>query len=245
MPWQFLGEFELINDWIFSHSVEGEIFRIIHRPIANLSRETSLRAVIAQGFLDDAGLNRFSSKIFTYNEELEVFTFYFPEGLSEHSIIFKRLDKNNIPWIVELQMFASDNPIEDYQNYLITRFGTNVINQFSQTLITQSITNMGLYPLLSTGSTTPKSEFKKLLANKPAKILNKNDSRTQIRLYSSGNAILLANGFDETGKPLEEILRMPPNYYHEDVVTSAGMYKGDIWAISEAETYINVIEFSG
>ena len=231
MPWQSLGEFELINDWIFSSSVEGEIFRVIHEPIPNYSRETTLRAVIAQGLLDDAGLNRFSSKIITYNEE--------------HSIIFKRLDKNNIPWIVELQMFASDNPIEDYQNYLITRFGTNVINQFSQTLITQSITNMGLYPLLSTGSTTPKSEFKKLLANKPAKILNKNDSRTQIRLYSSGNAILLANGFDETGKPLEEILRMPPNYYHEDVVTSAGMYKGDIWAISEAETYINVIEFSG
>lgn len=244
MPWQFLGEFELINDWIFSHSVEGEIFRIIHRPIANLSRETSLRAVIAQGFLDDAGLNRFSSKIFTYNKELEVFTFYFPVGLSEHSIILKRLDRNSIPWIVTLEMFFSDNPEEDYQNYLITRFGSNTIEQFSQTLITQSINNMSLYPLLFSGSTTPKSDSEKLTANTPRKILAANDSRTQIRLYSTGHPILLATGFDESGEPLEEILRMPPNYYHEDVITSAGMYKGDIYAISELETNIHVIEFS-
>lgn len=161
MPWQSLGEFELINDWIFSQSVEGEIFRVIHRPISGYSREISLRAVIAQGFLDDAGLNRFSSKIFTYNEELEVFTFYFPVGLSEHSIIFKRLDKNSIPWLVELQMFVADNPEEDYQNYLITRFGTNAIAQFSQNLINNTVSNMSLYPLLFSGSTKPESETKK------------------------------------------------------------------------------------
>ena len=76
MPWQSLGEFELINDWIFSSSVEGEIFRVIHEPIPNYSRETSLRAVIAQGFLDDAGLNRFSSKIFTNTTILRSDHFY-------------------------------------------------------------------------------------------------------------------------------------------------------------------------
>lgn len=244
MPWESLGEFELINEWIFSRLIEGEIFRILHRPIAGLSRETSLRAVIAQGFLDEAGLNRFSSKIFTYNDELEVFTFYFPVGVSEHSIIFKRLDKNNIPWFVELQMFVADNPEEDYQNYLITRFGTNVITRFSQTLITSITKNMSLYPLLFSGSTTPSSETIKLVANKATKLLSSNDSRTQLRIYSTGHPILLATNFDENGQPVEKLLQLPPNYYHEDVITSAGMYKGDIYAIAEQETYITVIEFS-
>lgn len=244
MPWQSLGEFQLTKDWRFTDPVEAEIFRIFHRPIPN-KPERTLRGVVAQGFIDeDSQLNRFSSKLFTHGEDLEVFTFYFPAGLNEHSIIIKRLDDSQIDWFVRIEYYYSNNPTEDYQNYLLTRFGSDAITQFSQTLVNNTISNMSLYPLLSTGSTSPKSEVKKLLANKSTKILSANDSRTQIRLYSAGHSILLATGFDETGKPLEEILRMPPNYYHEDVITSAGMYKGDIYALSSSETNITVIEFS-
>jgi hypothetical protein len=244
MPWQSLENFELTHDWVFSRSVEGELFRLIHQPIADLP-EQLMRGVIAQGFIDeDSRPNKFSSRIFAYGVEPEVFTFYFPVGLSKHSIILRRLDKNPIPWTVELQMFASDNPEEDYQNYLISRFGTAAITQFSQSLITQSITNMSLYPLLFSGSTKPESKSIKLNPNSPSRVLDKNDARTEIRLYSTNHPLLLTTGFEENGEPLEILLRVPPNYYHQDVITTAGMYKGEIYAICEQETNIYVTEFS-
>lgn len=244
MPWQSLGEFQLTKHWRFTDPVEAEIFRIFHRPVPN-KPERTLRGVVAQGFIDeDSHLNRFSSKLFTHGEDLEVFTFYFPAGLNEHSIIIKRLDDSQIDWFVRIEYYYSDNPTEDYQNYLLTRFGSNAITQFSQTLVNNTISNMSLYPLLFSGSTKPKSQSEKLVESTPKKILSANDSRTQVRLYSTNQPILLATGFDEMGEPLEEILRMPPNYYHEDVITSAGMYKGDVYAVSESETNIHVIEFS-
>lgn len=241
MPWNSLGQFQLKNKWEFSRLVEGEIFRIIHQPIAELPAD-SLRAVIAQGFLDsNLKPNKFTPKIFTYGEEFEIFSFYFPVGLSEHSIILRRLDKNPIDWIVELQVFVGDNPTQDYENYLVSRFGKDAIQQFSQTLVG----NMSLTPLLFSGSTTPNSQInQKLSSNKPEKIIKGNEARTEIRIWSSGQPVMLTTGFDEAGKPLELLVKMPPNYYHQDVITTAGMYKGDIWAISDSETYIDIVEYS-
>lgn len=243
MPWRSLGEFKLTSDWIFSDLVEGEVFRVSHRPITGLPSDL-LRAVIAQGFVEQNSINKFNPKIFVYGKEPELFTFYFPAKVSQHSIIFKRLDKEPIEWKIQLETFVGDSLNEDYQNYLINRFGKEAIFHFNQTLITNLTTDMSLVPLLFSGSTSPKSNSKKINANKPVKVLSANDSRTQLRLYSTGHPILLATGFNEVGEPIEELLRLPPNYFHEDVATSAGMYKGDIFAISEFETYIHVIEFS-
>lgn len=241
MPWKSLGKFKLIkNLWFFSELVEGEIFRIRHIFIGNLPKDP-LRAVIAQGFFDnDGNPNKFSPKIFTYGEELQVFTFYFPEGLNAHSIILKRLDQNLIDWTVELEVFYSNDPQQDYQNYIVNRFGKTAINYFSQTLIN----NMALYPLLYSGSTTPNSHSFKLAQNKPIKIVSENQSRTELRIQSSGHSILLSTGFNEEGKPLDVLLRVPPNYYYQDVITSAGIYKGEVWAICESESLVHVTEFS-
>lgn len=241
MSWKSLGKFRLGNDWIFSQSIEGEIFRVKHQSIDSLPTNT-LRAVIAQGFIDAEGIaNKFNPKIFTYGKEFEIFTFYFPVGISKHSIILKRLDKNSINWIIEVEVFKPDNPSEDYENYLTSRFGREAITQFSQTFVN----NMTLTPLLFSGSTTPNSSIrKKLSANKPERIFHANEARTEIRVWSSGQPIMLCNGFDESGIPLELLSKMPPNYYHHDIISSAGMWKGDIWAVSEAETYIDYVEYS-
>lgn len=241
MPWISLGQFKLNNNWTFTQSIEGEIFRIVHQPINNLP-VNNLRAVIAQGFIDSSGKpNKFTPKIFTYGEEFEIFTFYFPVGISEHSIIVKRLDKNSIDWIIEVEVFKSNNSSEDYENYLTSRFGREAINQFNQSFVN----NMTLTPLLFSGSTTPNSSIrKKLTANNPERIFHANEARTEIRVWSSGQPIMLCNGFDEAGEPLELLSKMPPNYYHHDIISSAGMWKGDIWAVSEAETYIDYVEYS-
>lgn len=243
MPWEKLGIFFIKDDWTLTKPVEGELFRIKHFKIYQ-SNKYYLKGVIAQAFKDSFGINTFDDKRFGYRPDPEIFEFYFPVGLGEHSLAFKRLDNSNITWRIEAEVFYSENPAEDYQNYITNRFGQTAINQINQTLITNTINNMSLYPLLFSGSTTPKSETLKLVANKATKLLSSNDSRTRLRIYSTGHPILLATGFDENGQPLEKLLQLPPNYYHEDVITSAGMYKGDIYAISEQETYITVIEFS-
>ena len=122
-------------------------------------------------------------------------------------------------------------PQENLNNYLTARFGADTIN-------------MSLYPLLFSGSTTPKDYDKKIPANKQTKIITENDSRTELRFYSTGHPILLTTGFDESGNALATLCRMPPNYHHHDVITSAGMYKGDVYAISEGETYLYATEYS-
>lgn len=241
MPWEELGTFELItNKWIFSGEIEGEIFRVSHIPINRLPND-SLRAVIAQGFVDEEGIpNKFNPKIFAYGEESEVFTFPFPVGLSNHSLIFKRLDKNAVEWKIKAEVFFAENPLQDYENYLIARFGSATITQFNQSLIS----NMALYPLLYSGSVTPTSNKIKLESNKPVKLRSENTGRTQIRIRTSGHAVLLATGFNESGSPLVVLEECPPNYLYVDQASSAGMYQGEIWAVSEHETHVSYTEYS-
>lgn len=239
MPWEKLGIFFIKDDWTLTKPVEGELFRIKHFKIYK-SDKYYLKGVIAQAFKDSFGINTFDHKRFGYRPDPEIFEFYFPVGLGEHSLAFKRLDASDISWRIEVEVFYSNNPTEDYQNYIANRFGNTAITQFNQTLIT----NMALYPLLFSGSTTPKSSEIKLSANKVTKVLSNNDSRTEVRIQSTGHPVLLTTGFDETGKPLEVLLRIPPNYYYQDVITSAGIYKGDIYALSATETYIYTTEFS-
>lgn len=228
MPWNLLGNFDLKQHWQFTAPSEGEIFRVSHQ--LTFDKETSVRGVIAQGF-EDSQVNIFNPKLFSYREETEIFTFYFPLGLKQHSLCFKRLDVNDSQWLVNVEVFQSENSEDNLNNYLLARFGAE-INQ------------MSLFPLLFSGSTTPEDHHKKLPANKPTKIISANDSRTELRFYSTGHPILLTTGFDEANKPLATLVRMPPNYHHHDVITSAGMYKGDVWAVSEHETYLHAIEFS-
>ncbi|MGD1910784.1 MAG: hypothetical protein ACFB2X_07985 [Rivularia sp. (in: cyanobacteria)] len=227
MTWISLGQFELINIWQFTKSFEGEIFRVKHQ--LNGDDYSAVRGVIAQGF-EDTQVNVFNPKLFSYREESEIFAFYFPIGLSQHSLCFKRLDASKSNWIIDVEVFQSENPQDNLNNYLITRFG--------------EATAMSLVPLLFSGSTTPKSYEQKLVKNKPTKILNENDSRTELRINSTGQPVMLTTGFDETSKPEEVLLRMPPNYYHNEVASSAGIYKGAIYAIAQEETYLYITEFS-
>ena len=230
MTWNFLKEFQLSKDWQFTDPVEGEIFRIRHKLIrAEYFNKTLARGVIAQGF-DDGNINIFKSKLFAYKEEHEIFTLYYPQGLKERSLCFKRLDDSTDKWSIFVEVFRG-SPEENLKNYLIARFGEETVN-------------MALTPLLFSGSTDPNSLDKKIPAKKPAKVLSSNDSRTGLRIYSTNQPILLTTGFNESGIPLNILLKLPPNYYHEEMISTAGIYKGDIYALSEEETSILVIEFS-
>lgn len=228
MPWTNLGTFNLTNHWVYSSPVEGEIFRITHHSIEEYPEE-GLRAVIAQGF-HDAGLNVFKPKRFVYSNEIEVFNFYFPQGLEEHFLAFKRLDKSNTEWIITVELFHSDNPEDDLNNYLISRFGETAMS--------------ALYPRLNSGGLKPKSGDTVLSANVPKKILDNNIARGSYTFRTTSSRVTLATGFDEDNEPLITLEVVPPNYTYSMSATTAGMYQGEVWALSEEQTNVGFTEFS-
>lgn len=228
MPWIALGQFDLVDKWQFTRSLEGEIFRIKHKLTGD--DYSSVRGVIAQGF-EDTQINVFNPKLFTYKEEREIFAFYFPIGLNQHSLCFKRLDTAKSKWVINVEVFQSENDQDNLNNYLITRFGENILN-------------MALYPRLYSGSLAVKSAEIKLVTNQAKKVRDKNLSRTAIKIITSGHPVVLTTGFDVDGKPIALLDKVPPNYNYEKEASSAGIYQGEIWAISGEETYIDVIEYS-
>lgn len=233
MPWEKLGVFFVKDDWTLTKPVEAELFRIKHFKIYQ-SNKYYLKGVIAQAFKDSFGINTFGDKRFGYRNDPEIFEFYFPVGLGERSLAFKRLDNSEVSWRIEVESFYSENAEIDYLNYIQARFGN--INL-------EGIT-MALYPRLYSGSLTPNSEDIKILANKPNKILNENIARQKLVVRTTGQSIILATGFDENGKPIEILEKIPANYNSDLPSSSVGTYQGEVWVLSEEETYISFTEFS-
>lgn len=239
MPWEKLGIFLIKPNWTLTKPVEAELFRIKHFKI-NQSDKYYLKAVIAQAFKVNFDLTTFNDKRFGYRTEPETFEFYFPPGLGEHSLAFKRLDDSPVSWRIEAEYFYSENPLEDYQNYINNRFGQSALNSFNQTIIN----NMSaLYPRLFSGSTTPNSGTKTLQANKAVKVLSENLGRTEFNIRSKGHPVLLATGFDEQGNPLVVLEEMPPNYSYNHSATTAGLYKGEVWAMAQQDTKVTFTEY--
>ena len=121
MPWQSLGILTLTKDWVYTLPVVGELFRFTHFPVDNRN-ERYLKGAVCQGFFDD-GLNIFDRRLPTWREEKEAMLFYFPSGLNEHFLAFKRLDENSIVWNIKAEVFLSTTAQEDFANYVIARFG--------------------------------------------------------------------------------------------------------------------------
>ena len=239
MPWERLGIYLIKSNWTLTKPVEAELFKIKHFKIYQ-SDKHYLKAAIAQAFKADNELTTYNNKRFSYRTEPETFEFYFPPGLGEHSLAFKRLDDSPVSWRIEAEYFYSENPLEDYQNYINNRFGQSALNNFNQEIIN----NMSaLYPRLFSGSTTPSGGVKTLQAGKPEKVLSENLGRTEYTIRSKGHPVLLATGFDEQGKPLAILEEMPPNYNYNHNATTAGLYKGEVWAVSEQDTKITFTEY--
>jgi hypothetical protein len=232
MAWIYLGEFQLTYNWQFTKTVQGEIFRIKHRLINFDSeiKKSSIRGVLAQGFIEESNVNVFNPKLFSYRDEVEIFALYFPQGLNNHSFCFKRLDINVNNWFVTIEVFQGTNQ-QNLNNYLTTRFG-------------ETATKMALYPRLYSGSLDPESEEVKLVAGQIKKVVSTNFSRAGIKIITTGHSVLLTTGFNADKQPIAILDKIPPNYNFEKEASSAGIYQGEIWALCSEETFITVIEYS-
>jgi hypothetical protein len=125
--WTSLGIFNVINDWSYTPTVEGELFRITHTSIPPIGNEY-LKGAIGQSFIDEDGKqNIFDSQLLTYQLFKDVRTFYFPIGVANHSIAFKRLDDSAVHWVIKIEVWSSPDNGQNLSNYLAGRFGAQTL----------------------------------------------------------------------------------------------------------------------
>ena len=125
MSWLSIGKFDLIRDQIISVPATGEMFRISHE--SSESEKSDLRGIISQGFFDDT-INVFNRKRLIYMSESEIFIFPLSLPIASMQLYFQRLDQSQNNWNIHVETYQSDNPLEDFVNYLKIRFGSEAIN---------------------------------------------------------------------------------------------------------------------
>lgn len=230
MPWQSLGQFQLIDEWIFSSPVAGEIFRISHQSIGN-ANDKYLKAVVAQGF-DDGKVNIFNPQRLSYRPESEIFTFYFPAGIAQQKLLFKRLDQTDIDWIIEAEVFLAGDSQEDFANYIIARFGEL----------------MPLFP----GSNKVETKRYQYTANTEdkavgaigSKIIAENEYRRAASIFNSSSLpVTIGLRNNEQGVVTAILAVIPPKGIYELPLANDGIYTGDIYACAGSDASVEATEF--
>lgn len=225
MPWKLIGIYTLRNDWILTPPIIGEIFRIKHLPIFNPD-DKYIKAVFAQAF-NDGGLNIFEPKRLSYRTEPEVFIHFFPTGISQRQLAFRRLDDNtNIFWRIQAEVFSSGNPEDDLANLLVSR-----ITEF-----------MAIYSRGST-SLSPKSGEGSIQADTPTRLLQANDKRQMVIIRTTDTAVGLYSSLDDQGNPVGMLESLAPNEVYE-FPAEQGIYRGEIFVVASSDTKVNYTEYS-
>ena len=225
MPWNLIGIYTLRNNWVLTPPVIGEVFRIKHLPTYNPENKY-IKAVFAQSF-NDGGFNIFEPKRLSYRTEPEVFIHFFPTGISQRQLAFKRLDENsNIFWRIKAEVFSSGDLETDLANLLVSR-------------ITEI---MGIYSRGSVGL-IPKSGSGNFAADTPTRLLQENDKRQMLVIRTSDVAVSLYSALDDAGAPVGMIETLQPNETFE-FPAEQGIYRGEVFVVAVADTEINYTEYS-
>ncbi|MEM9926766.1 MAG: hypothetical protein AAF915_23965 [Cyanobacteria bacterium P01_D01_bin.50] len=233
MPWENLGIYFIKDDWVLTPPVTRELFRVKHFKIYQ-AEKYYLKGVIAQAFKDSFGINTFSDKRFGYRPDPEVFEFYFPAGLGQHSLAFKRLDNSDTSWRIEVEAFYSEDAELDYLNYLQARFGNINIEEII----------VALYPRAKQSEDlVPNSKVVKLEAMKPKLISPSDLLRRKYSVRTGMQGVILATGFNENGKPKQLLEDIPPNYNYDLPSTDNSIYHGEIWAKSYSDTKFSITQY--
>lgn len=218
--WKSVGVFYLKKDWHYSNPVQGEIFRVKSSYISDFNNQY-LKGVVASIFVDnESTINLVESRKLSYRSEPEIFTFYFPFGLGQPRIGVKRLDSTNLDWTVEIEVLQSLDPIKDFENYLLSRFGATIGE---------------LMPLYNRGSgITPqdiKSDRISLNAREGKKILEANSRRRNLSIANGSSTLLIYGGVDDKNNPVNTVTTVLPNEVYDFPVNN-GLYMGEVWAMN-------------
>ena len=224
MPWESIGIYTLRNDWVLTPPIIGEVFRIKHLPIYNPENKY-IKAVFAQSF-NDAGFNIFEPKRLSYRTEPEVFIHYFPTGINQRHLAFKRLDENlNIFWRIQAEVFSTGDTEKDLANLLISR-----ITEF-----------MSIYSRGSAGL-TPRSGESPLVANTPLLLIRADSKRQMAVIRTSDAAVKIYAALDDQGAPTGMLESLEANETFEFPVEQ-GVYRGDVYVVSDVDTRVNYTQY--
>lgn len=232
MAWQSLGNFTLTQDWQFTGLVTGEIFRIKHTPVLeNLPRKP--RAVIAQSFVDENGdLNIFDKRIIVYQTENDAFNFYFPKGVSSHSLAIKRLDDISVAWELSIEVFEPDSAQQalessQFRELIALLSSPTVTSNMKQSLIPQS-QSVQLQPGFTAQPLVPP-----------------NPNRAYLQVRAGGSPVYLwADVFDENESPQVILAEIDKGATFALPVVSDGIYKGGVYAQVTKSVAVDWTEYS-
>lgn len=225
MPWQQIGIYTLSKNWVLTPPIVGEVFRIKHLVVYNPDQKY-IKAVFAQAFYD-AGLNIFEPKRLSYRTEPEVFIHFFPTGISQRQLAFKRLDDNlNIFWRIKAEVYSSGNPEDDLANLMLTRIRDIM-----------SIYSRGSASLKAASGAT------NLEPDVGAKVINANANRQMFVIRTNEHEVKLYAHQDEQGNLQDLIETLKPNEVYEFPATQ-GVYRGDVFAISQMQTKVTYTEYT-
>ena len=225
--WRTIGTFYLDKSWQYSNPVQGEIFRVRSSYIDNFNNQY-LKGVVASIFVDDDSIiNLVESRRLSYRLEPDIFTFYFPPGLGDQRIGVKRLDDTTLNWAINVDVFQSANPVDDFENYLISRFG----NSLGEIM---SVYNRGVAFVPH----TPASARVELNSREKKKILDANSKRRNLTLTNGSSLILVCDGFQENGAPKTVLYTLQPNEEYNFPVNN-GLYQGEIHFMNLTDSKAN------
>ncbi len=233
--WRFVGVFQVTKDWVYSSPVQGEIFRVKSFYIGNFSNQY-LKGVVASIFIDDdSTVNLVESRKLTYRSEPEIFTFYFPNGLGDQRIGVKRLDSTaGLEWWIEIEIFQSNNPIQDLEDYLKNKFGKSLEDLLMAVYTRNSVTDLD-----------PNSGRVNLKAGVPLKIIDKQPRRRSLTIYATNVAILVCGAVDDKGAPSKVLQTVLPNEIFEvPTVGNGSIYMGEVFLLANADTSASFLEFN-
>lgn len=152
---------------------------------------------------------------------------FFPTGISQRQLAFKRLDDNtNIFWRIKAEVFSSGNPEDDLANLLVSR-----ITEF-----------MAIYSRGS-ASLSPKSGEGTIQADTPTRLLQANNKRQMVIIRTTDVAVQLYASVDDQGAPVGMLESLAPNETYEFPVEQ-GIYRGEIFVVSSSDTKVNYTEYS-
>jgi hypothetical protein len=230
MGWVSIGSFNLTREWVFTQPIDAQIFRIKHTAELGSFKNSYLKAVVATAFIDEGQeVNIFEPKRLSYRQEREIFTFYYPAGIRQQTLAFKRLDKTDFNWIIEAEFFRADSQQDDFANYLTTRFGEIMFYLIERGGASNINPNSGNF-----GAKTTVERLLEANSNRRALIIRTSNHRVEI--YAGKNQ-------DGTGKTLIE--SVGPNGLFQ-LPNNNGVYQGDIFVQSKSnESQISYTEYNG
>ncbi|HIK27960.1 MAG: hypothetical protein N3E45_17135 [Oscillatoriaceae bacterium SKW80] len=234
--WRYLGRFQLKDKWQILPARNFEIFRVKHQPISNPANKY-LKGVIAGAILEGEPINLISPQRLSYREESEIFTFYFPEGIGEKRLLFKRLDSTpDLKWEVLVEYYEPSSSVnEDFANYIINRF-RDLMPLFTNVSTSLATIKYNLIPVSTTVA---------VVNNTPVLLIAANTLRRGLTIENPTNKEMIL-GFQISNNQLQQRwLEIPPRSFFEMPTGADGScYTGAIFVLPGISGSLTVVEFS-